>query len=147
MKLKGKILIVDDEEGIREILSRYLSKQGYAVVTAQNGKEGIETFKKEEFDLVISDIRMPEMDGVAFLNLIKKSDPDVEVIMVTAYETMESAIESLRKGAYDYIIKPFSIEKIAITVEKALEKRQLKEKIALYEISKAIHSTVELNSF
>ena len=145
MKLKGKILIVDDEEGIREILSRYLIKQGYAVVTAQNGKEGIDKFKKEEFDLVISDIRMPEMDGVAFLDLIKKSDPDVEVIMVTAYETMESAIQSLRKGAYDYIIKPFSIEKIAITIEKALEKRQLKEKIALYEISKAIHSTVELD--
>ena len=145
MKLKGKILVVDDEEGIRDILSRSLRIQGYAVVTAQNGKEGIDKFKKEEFDLVISDIKMPEMDGITFLGHIKKIDPDIETIMVTAYETMETAIESLRKGAYDYISKPFSLEKIFITIEKAMEKRQLKEKIALYEISKAVHLTVELD--
>lgn len=145
MKIKGKILVVDDEEGIRDILSRSLRIQGYAVATAQNGKEGIDKFKKEVFDLVISDIKMPEMDGVTFLDHIKKIDPDIEAIMVTAYETMETAIESLRKGAYDYISKPFSLEKIFITIEKAMEKRQLKEKIALYEISKAVHLTVELD--
>ncbi len=140
-----RILIIDDEEGMRDWLFYELGKQGYSVVTAENGIEGIEKVKKERFDIAIVDIKMPEMDGITVLENIKKIDSDIEVIMSTGYGTMETAIESMRRGACDYITKPYNVEVITIVVEKAVEKQRLKEIIALYEISKAILSTIEFD--
>ncbi len=143
MNPEVKILVIDDEEGIRDWLSYELERQGYLVFTAENGKIGIEKVKKERFNIAIVDMRMPEMDGVTVLEEIKRIDSDIEVIISTGYATMETAIESMRKGANDYITKPYNVDEITIVIEKAIEKQRLKETIALYEISKAILSTVE----
>ncbi len=145
VKPKAKILIIDDETQISEWLAFKLEQQGHTAVTAPNGSEGIEKARQEKFDIAIIDIIMPEMSGIDVLDYLKKIDPDIEAIMVTGFGTMETAIESMRKGAYDYIGKPFIIEEMFMVVEKAIEKRQLKETIALYEISKAIVSTVEFD--
>lgn len=145
MKPKAKILVVDDEPGIRDWLSFELNQQGYMVSTAANGNVGLEKIRQEKFALAIIDIMMPEMDGITFLGHLKQIDQDIEAIMTTGFGTMETAVESLRKGAYDYINKPFNVDEISLVVEKALEKQQLKETVALYEISKAIFSTVEFD--
>ena len=139
-----KILVIDDEEEIRKLLSFELGQQGYKVVTAANAGKGLERINQETFDLVISDIKMPGMDGVALLGKIKKINPDIEVIMATGYGTMDSVIESMRKGASDYINKPFNLEEVTIAVEKAINNKQLKETVSLYEIGKALFSTINL---
>jgi putative nucleotidyltransferase with HDIG domain len=145
VKSKAKILIIDDETQIRDWLSFKLEQQGHTVITAQNGNEGIEKVQQEKFDIAIVDIIMPEMNGITVLDHLKRIDPDIEAIMVTGFGTMETAVESMRKGAYDYISKPFIIEELSMVIEKAIEKQQLKETIALYEISKAIVSTIEFD--
>lgn len=143
---KAKILSIDDEQGIRDLLSFELGQQGYQVVTAQNGLEGLEKVKQEKFDLAIIDIKMPGMDGVATLEKMKKIDPEIEVIIATGYATLETAVESLRKGACDYINKPFNIDEMIVVIEKTLERRQFKEMVALYEISKSVFSTIQLDA-
>ncbi|HEX3046088.1 MAG TPA: response regulator, partial [Bacillota bacterium] len=145
MKPKVKILVVDDEPGMQDWLSYELGQQGYQVVTASNGNEGLEKVSQDKFDLAIIDIMMPGMDGITFLGCLKKTNPDIEAIMTTGFGTLETAIASIRKGAYDYINKPFNGDEISLVIEKALEKRQLKETVALYEISKAMVSTIELD--
>ena len=104
-----KILVVDDELGIRDLLSSELRSHEYHVVTATNGEEAIEKVKKEKFQLVISDVKMPRMGGLEMLEAIKKIDPDIEVIMSTGYGTIETAVSAMKSGAYDFIQKPFKI--------------------------------------
>lgn len=145
MKSNTKILVIDDESQIRDWVSIKLRQLGYTVIAVSNGIEGIEKITREKFDIAIIDIMMPEMNGITVLDHLKKIDPDIEAIMVTGFGTMETAVECLRKGAYDYIGKPCNIEEISMVIEKALEKRQLKETIALYEISKAMVSTIEFD--
>lgn len=144
MAEKIKILIIDDEQGIRDMLSYELLQQGYDVVAVQSGDEGIEKIRHDKFNLVISDVMMPKKDGIETLGEIKKIDPDVEVIMASGFGTIEKAISAMKKGAYDFIQKPFNIEEIIALIDKALEKRDLKVVIALYEASKAIFSTIKL---
>ncbi len=146
MKQDTKILVIDDEEGIRDWLLFELEGQGYTVSTAQSGKEGIDKVKKDKFDIAIVDIKMPVMDGIAVLEEIKKIDPYIEVIISTGYGTIELAIESINKGACDFITKPNSVEEITIVIEKALEKQRLKETIKLYEMTRVILSTLETDA-
>ncbi|MEK6646340.1 MAG: response regulator [Candidatus Firestonebacteria bacterium] len=137
MNEKTKILVIDDEKGIRDLICFELKDQGYAVDTVSNGEEGIEKIRKEKFDVVVSDIKMLGMDGIAVLGEIKKIDSTVEVIMATGYATIETAIESLRKGATDYITKPFEMSELLSTVEKAVELRNLKSQlVTLKEMEK-----------
>lgn len=145
MQSKAKILVIDDEKGAREALSYDIYSRGYLVETASDGEEGIEKMKKEKFDLVICDIIMPGKNGIETLEGIKQIDPDVEVIMMSGYGNIELALTAMRKGAYDFIKKPFDINEISILVEKALEKRELKTSIALYKTSKAVFSTINLD--
>ncbi|OGS20670.1 MAG: hypothetical protein A3J83_05085 [Elusimicrobia bacterium RIFOXYA2_FULL_40_6] len=126
---KLKILVIDDEEGLRDMLSFALTQEGYTVLTAKNGREGIEKVTKGEIDIVISDIKMPEMDGITVLGKIKEIKPEVEVILATGYGTMETAIESLRKGAYDYINKPFNIDELLFLIKKIVSTKQLKSQL------------------
>jgi signal transduction histidine kinase/DNA-binding response OmpR family regulator len=140
------ILVIDDEPGMRDLLSYELSNQGYRVSTATNGLEGIELVKKEKFRLIISDVKMPQMNGIEMLEKVKLIDPDIEVIMTTGYGTVENAVSAMKKGAYDFVLKPFNLEEIYMLVEKALEKSKLRALVALYEASKAIFSTVKLES-
>ncbi|MBI1823658.1 MAG: sigma-54-dependent Fis family transcriptional regulator, partial [Nitrospirae bacterium] len=106
----AKILIVDDEKSMREFLGIVLSNEGYAVTTASDGEEAIQQIGKDIFDLVITDIKMPKMSGLDVLKGVKEVSPDTLVLMITAFATTETAIEAMKQGAYNYLIKPFKID-------------------------------------
>ena len=131
--MEHRILIVDDEEAVRSIFARRLSKEGYECVTAQNGKEGLCLFHADPFSLIISDISMPEMDGIQLLKTVKATDPKMMMIMVTAYPEIDLAIEAMRLGAYDFIIKPADLDLLAFSVKNALEKKELDDELASYQ--------------
>ncbi|MDH7498970.1 MAG: sigma-54 dependent transcriptional regulator [candidate division NC10 bacterium] len=120
------ILVVDDKEGMREFFEIFLRKEGYQVSTAARGEEALELARAGRFDLAISDIKMPGMDGISLLKGLRELDPQLPVIMITAYPTIESSIEAMRLGAYDYLIKPFSNDEIRIKIAKALEASALR---------------------
>ncbi len=120
-----KILIVDDEEGMRRLLSRILVKEGYETFAAANGQEALQAVALEEYDLVITDLKMPGMDGLTLLNELKDYDPRLPIIVITAYGTVENAVQALRSGAFDYITKPFEADEIRLTVAKAFERERL----------------------
>jgi two-component system response regulator PilR (NtrC family) len=132
METANKILIVDDELSMRELLSIMLRKEGYEVVTAENGELAIKALQSDIFDLVITDLKMPHMDGMTLLKLVKESSPDTIVIIITAFGTTEGAEKARNLGAYDYIGKPFNNDEIKLVIHNALEKRHLrKENILL----------------
>lgn len=120
-----KILIVDDEEGMRRLLDRLLSREGYETVTVGSGKDAIRQMRADTFDLVVTDIKMPEMDGLQLLDEIKAYNPSLPVIVITAYGTVENAVQALRAGAYDYITKPFESDELRLTVAQVLERQRL----------------------
>jgi putative nucleotidyltransferase with HDIG domain len=122
---KEKILVVDDEEAIREVVSTLLEAQGYRCTVCSNGRMALESFRGDLFDLVLSDIVMPEMDGLKLLAELRLEDPDVPIIMVTAMHDISIALEAIRAGAYDYILKPFERDQLYLSVRRALEHRQL----------------------
>ena len=130
--MEDRILIVDDEEVICSILARRLTREGYSCVTANNGKEALNHFYKDSFSLIISDIKMPEMDGIELLKKVKAVHPNMLVIMVTAYPEIDLALEAMRLGAYDFIIKPADLELVVLSVKKALEKKWLEEELEAY---------------
>ena len=128
----NRILIVDDEQSMRELLSILLRKEGYEVVTAENGATALKAIQREIFDLVITDLKMPQFDGMALLKSVKEASPDTIVIIITAFGTSEGAERARNLGAYDYIGKPFNNDEIKLVIQNALEKRQLrKENILL----------------
>ncbi|MBZ5702402.1 MAG: response regulator [Acidobacteriia bacterium] len=120
-----KILIVDDEEPIREVVSTMLEAQGFQCATAYNGRVAQEMIPKFAPDLVLSDMIMPEMDGIRLLEWLREYDPDVPVIMVTAMHDITTALEAIRRGAYDYILKPFEKDQLFLGVRRALQHRRL----------------------
>lgn len=130
--MEDRILIVDDEEVICTILTRRLIREGYSCTTANNGKEALTHFFKNNFSLIISDIKMPEMDGIELLKRVKSIHPKMKVIMITAYPEIDMAVEAMRLGAYDFIIKPADLELIVISVKKALESKRLEEEVEAY---------------
>lgn len=125
----SRILVVDDESSMRQLLEIALGKEGYRVKAAESGQKAIKILSKDSFDLVISDIRMPDMTGVEVLRYVKDLSQEIPVIMITAYASTETAVEALRLGAYDYITKPFKIEELKNTISNALERRRLKEEV------------------
>jgi putative nucleotidyltransferase with HDIG domain len=125
MEKPNRILVVDDEQAIRDVLSEGLTESGYECDIACDGTEALVKLQGNGFNLVVSDIDMPEMDGVQLLQEIKKTHPDTEVIMVTGVVDVDTAINSIRLGANDYLTKPFNLAEVRITVERALEKRRL----------------------
>lgn len=122
---QGKILVVDDEEAIREVVSTMLEAQGFECITVGNGRAAVEQIEKNALDLILSDMIMPEMDGLKLLEWARMHDPDVPVIMVTAMHDLSTALESIRRGAYDYILKPFEKDQLFLGVRRALQHRQL----------------------
>ncbi len=123
----SRILVVDDERSMRELLSIMLRQQGYEVQLAESGEHAIDTVRREVFDLVITDLRMRKVDGLAVLRAVKDGSPDTAVLVVTAYASPETAVEAMRAGAYDYVTKPFKIEEIGVTIANALERKRLHE--------------------
>jgi putative nucleotidyltransferase with HDIG domain len=122
---REKVLVVDDEEAIREVVTTLLDAQGYYTVACANGRIALDAFRNDTFDLVLSDIVMPEMDGLKLLSELRTDDPDVPVIMVTAMHDIAIALEAIRAGAYDYILKPFEKDQLYLSVRRALEHRRL----------------------
>jgi two-component system response regulator PilR (NtrC family) len=127
---------VDDEESIREFLQIMLQREGYEITTAENGAQALELLRKKSFDLVISDLQMPELNGIELLEKCKEMAPETIFMMITAFGTTETAVEAMKKGAYDYILKPFKIDEVRIVVAQALkskaletENRQLKREL------------------
>ena len=122
-----RILVVDDEESFRHMLSVILVKEGYEVETSSNGEEGLQKVAASSFDQVLCDIRMPRMDGLAFLQEVRKRGMEPSIIVMSAYGTMDTAIEAMKLGAYDYISKPFKPDEIILTLRKAEEREQLRK--------------------
>ena len=120
-----RILIVDDEDGMRRLLSRVLTREGYETSAVGSGAEALRLVASERFDLVVTDIKMPEMDGLQLLAELKEYEPSLPIIVITAYGTIENAVQALRSGAYDYIAKPFENDEIKLTVAKAFERERL----------------------
>jgi len=119
--MKNKILIVDDEKLMRVSLEDKLTKEGYAVTSLSNAVEGVKLLQSTNFDAVITDLRLPKMDGIDFLREIKKASPDTVVIIMTAYGSIENAVTAMKEGAYDYVTKPFSLEELIVKLQKALK--------------------------
>ncbi|TAL23045.1 MAG: sigma-54-dependent Fis family transcriptional regulator [Nitrospirae bacterium] len=128
---KGRILIVDDEKSMKEVLNILLEGEGYDVTASVDSVDAINLLNRDIFDMVITDIKMPKINGFEILKKVREIAPDTLVIMITAFGTTESAIEAMQLGAYDYIHKPFKIDEIRIVVKKALEKRRLREEVSL----------------
>lgn len=124
---EGRILIVDDEKDILRALEFVLSREGYSVATATSGEEAIELLKKEEYDLILTDLKMPGMDGMEVLEKSLQLRPSTAVIIMTAYATVESAVQAMRMGASDYIVKPFINEDVKLRIKRLLEHRKLRE--------------------
>jgi two-component system response regulator PilR (NtrC family) len=124
---RPRVLVVDDERSLRELLSIVLTREGYEVTSAESGRQALALLEKHPVDLLISDIRMPDLNGVDVLRAAKQSDPDVPVVMMTAFASTETAVEALRLGASDYVTKPFDVDELKIVVRHALERRQLRQ--------------------
>ncbi|GBD99697.1 transcriptional regulatory protein ZraR [bacterium BMS3Abin07] len=116
---KKKILVIDDEAIVRVSCQRVLTPEGYDVIVTSKGSDAIEILEKDKFDLVLTDLKMPDMDGLEVLKKIKSRWPDMIVIIITGYSTISTAVQAIKLGAYEYIEKPFTPEDILTTVNKA----------------------------
>lgn len=125
LALKGRILVVDDELHVRRVLEVMLTRQGFGVETAQGGGEALEKFAADVFDVVILDLKMPDLDGITVLKRLRESEPDQTVIMITAYASVDTALTAMKQGAFDYIGKPFKEEEILLVLEKAMERGRM----------------------
>ncbi|MBI2209104.1 MAG: sigma-54-dependent Fis family transcriptional regulator, partial [Deltaproteobacteria bacterium] len=139
--LGGTILVVDDDPDIREVVKDRLESLGCRVLAAANGKEGLELLEKQSPQLVLLDIEMPDMNGLDVLKQIRAGGNEATVVMITAYGSIERAVQAMKQGAYDFIPKPFEPEQIALTVEKALEREKLKREVEILsgQISERYH--------
>jgi putative nucleotidyltransferase with HDIG domain len=125
MPVPQPILVVDDDPSVRDVLAEYFREEGYRCEVARDGLEALEKLRGRGFDLVVSDIDMPRMDGVALLREIKSVSPDTEIILLTGILDVDTAIRSMRLGACDYLTKPFNLSEVCVTVERALDKQRL----------------------
>lgn len=121
----SNILIIDDEKAIRKTLSEILSYEGYKIDEAGDGEEGLKKLREKEFDVVLCDIKMPKVDGIEFLEKSREINADTPIIMISGHGTIETAVEAVKKGAYDYISKPPDLNRLLITIRNAMDKNQL----------------------
>ena len=121
----ASILIIDDEKAIRKTLSEILSFEDYKVEEASDGEEGLKKFKEKSFDVVLCDIKMPKIDGIEFLQKAVETNPDVPIIMISGHGNIETAVEAVKKGAYDFIQKPPDLNRLLITIRNAMERNSL----------------------
>ena len=125
-----RILVVDDEEQMRDLLAKVLDRKGYQVAVCSDGLEALAYLEKEPADLVITDVRMPGLSGMEALRAVKELNPDIVVLIMTAFGSIDQAVQAVKEGAYDYINKPFKIEEMLLTVEKALDERRLRHEVS-----------------
>src|SRR5574341_2214938 len=129
MKTQERILVVDDEEQMRELLTKVLEKNGYQVAASEDGAQALALLEREPVDLVVTDVRMPALGGMEALRAIKELNPETVVIIMTAFGSIDQAVQAVKEGAYDYINKPFKIDEMLLTMEKALEERRLRHEV------------------
>ena len=122
---EARVLVVDDEKSMRDLLAITLQKAGYEVTLAEGGAAAIEAIRRDPFDAIITDLRMPKVDGLQVLRSAKEQSPDTAVIMVTAMASTETAVEAMKLGAYDYITKPFKVDELQLTIQRALDNQSL----------------------
>lgn len=127
--MKSRILVVDDEESIREFLEIMLKKEGYEVTTAEDGAKAKEILTKKSFDMVISDMQMPNVTGIELLRHVRESYPDLCFMIITAFGTTETAVEAMKLGAYDYLTKPFKIDEVRLNIANALRSKNLETEV------------------
>ena len=127
----NNILIVEDEEDILDMLSDVVNKWGHLPIVARDGLDALEKINEVPVDLVLSDIRMPNMDGVSFLERVKKVNPNLAVILITGYPSVDSAVHSMKEGAFDYLTKPIDLDVLKIKVDRGLERNKLARSISL----------------
>ncbi len=121
-KREPRILVVDDDKALADDIVEFLTKLGYEPFPAYNGREGLIKFEQEDFQVVITDLQMPEMDGMELLEEMRKLDSDINIIVLTGFGTIESAVQAIKGGAYDYISKPLKFDEIELVVNRAMEK-------------------------
>src|SRR5947208_1690274 len=148
-----RVLVVDDEKVIREILSDFLTMEGYVVRTVEDGSSALRELERRSYNLVISDLKMPGMGGLELLEKISDLKTNVLTVIMTGFGTVETAIEAMKKGAYDYILKPFKIEEVVHVVERGLDRQRLqaenirlKEAVSIYKISEAIAQSLSIDN-
>ena len=124
MNASRKVLVVDDDPAVRKSIDRVLSSKGYAVITAENGEEALQTMEQSPFDVVLLDMRMPGQDGLSVLRTIKQKWPESEVVIITGYPTVDSAKEAVRLGAYDYVAKPVGPQDVINIADGAMTRKQ-----------------------
>jgi len=139
---QATILVVDDEAVVREVLVGFLTSLGYTVHEAENGEHGVRMATERRYDIVFTDIKMPGISGVQVLERVKAVEPTTQVIVLTGYGSVESAVECMKLGAFDYVGKPFHLEAIEVLVKRALERRGLQTLVALYQLSQSVFSAV-----
>lgn len=136
-----RILVVDDEEIVRDMLFDALSQVGYSVKTAKDGEDANKQIESEPFEIVITDLKMPGVGGLEVLKFTQKVNPDICVLIMTACGTVESAVNAMKIGAYDYICKPFELDEMKIIIEKAVERQKLLHESRLVEFYKHLAIT------
>src|SRR5436190_7541692 len=149
---RPRILVVDDEKVIRDMLADFLGMEGYIVRTAEDGASALTELSKTHFDLVISDLKMPKMGGIALLDEIGKTAPNALTVIMTGFGTVETAIDAMKRGAYDYVLKPFKLDEVVHVVQRGIEKQRmtaenlrLREALSLYKVSEAIAASLSLD--
>jgi response regulator RpfG family c-di-GMP phosphodiesterase len=148
--LQPKILVVDDEQHIRSILCEILSSLEYDVSAVENGREALNALRNHQYDMVITDLMMPEIGGLELLKKIKSFAPDIVVVIMTGFGTIASAVDAMKQGAYEYVLKPFKLNELIYTIKRGIEKRtletknvKLKEALSLLQLNEAIDSGIE----
>ncbi len=149
---RPRVLVVDDEKFIRDILADFLGMEGYEVRTAEDGVSALHEMQRHPYDVVISDLKMPKMGGIELLDEISKRNPNVLTVIMTGFGTVETAIDAMKRGAYDYVLKPFKVEEVVHIIQRALEKQRLsaenlrlREAVSLYKVSEAIAASLSLD--
>ncbi len=130
MKREVNILVVDDEEIVRSSLVDWLREDGYHAEAAENGFEALEKLKEKPWDIALVDLKMPKMDGLELMERMKKLKPDIQVIIITAYATVHTAVQAMKMGAYDYLVKPFNPEEISLLINRLIESQELVKEIS-----------------
>ena len=148
---RPSILVVDDEKVIRDMLADLLDMEGFHVRTAEDGSSALDELSREHYDLVLSDLKMPKMGGIALLDQIGKVAPQAVTVIMTGFGTVETAIDAMKRGAYDYVLKPFKLEEVVHVVRRGIDKKRmvaenmrLKEAVSLYKVSEAIAASLSL---
>ncbi len=147
MDKPDRILIIDDDENIRKVLQTILEDEGYLVEAAETAKKGIEKSQKAFFNLALIDVRLPDMEGIELLTKLRDTKPKMRKIIVTGYPTLQNAVSAVNKGADAYVLKPFDVEKILITIKEQLNKQKEEKVYSEDKIAEFIESRVkELDS-